>query len=79
MRNIFGPKRSDDGNWRIKSNQEMNELIEGQNIIGFIKIQRLSWLGHIERMANDDNVKSSRGGNPCQKDLLDDLKHLGRC
>jgi hypothetical protein len=42
MRKIFGPARSDDGNWRIKTNQEINEVIKGQNIIGFIKMQRLS-------------------------------------
>jgi hypothetical protein len=37
MRKIFGPTRSDDGYWRIKSNQEINDIINGQNIIGFIK------------------------------------------
>jgi hypothetical protein len=37
MRKISGPTRSDDGYWRIKSNQEMNDILKGQNIIGFIK------------------------------------------
>jgi hypothetical protein len=37
MRKIFGPKRSEDGYWRIKTNQEINDLLKGQNIIGFIK------------------------------------------
>jgi hypothetical protein len=36
-----------DGNWRIKTNQEVNELTKGQNIIGFIKTQRLSWEDHV--------------------------------
>jgi hypothetical protein len=53
------------------------KLIKGQNIIGFMKMQRLSWLGHVERMA-DDNVKKSRYENPCQKDELEDLKHVGQ-
>jgi hypothetical protein len=39
MRKISGPTRSDDGNWWVKTNQEINELIKGQNIIGFIKMQ----------------------------------------
>jgi hypothetical protein len=39
MRKIFGPTRSDDGSWRIKTNQEINEIIKGQSIIGFIKMQ----------------------------------------
>ena len=30
---------------------------KGQNIIGFIKKQRLNWLGHIERMAEDNIVQ----------------------
>jgi uncharacterized pyridoxamine 5'-phosphate oxidase family protein len=38
-------------------NQQIYKLIKGQNIIGFIKMQRLSWLGHAERMADDNNVK----------------------
>ena len=34
---IFGPTRSDDGYWRIKTNQEINDILKVQNIIGFIK------------------------------------------
>ena len=49
--------RSDDGYWRIKTNQEINDILKGQNIIGFIKKQRLNWLGHVERMTEDNNVK----------------------
>jgi hypothetical protein len=35
MRKIFGPTRRDDGYWRIKTNQEINKILKGQNIIGF--------------------------------------------
>ena len=56
MRKILGPIRSDDGYWRIKTDQEINDILKGQNIIGFIKKQRLNWLGHVERMAKDNNV-----------------------
>jgi hypothetical protein len=38
LRKIFGPTRTDDGYWRIKTNQEINDILKGkQNIIGFIK------------------------------------------
>ena len=37
MRKIFGPTRTDDGYWRIKTNQEINYILKGQNIIGVIK------------------------------------------
>ena len=36
MRKIFGPTRTHDGYWRIKTNQEINEILKGQNIICFI-------------------------------------------
>jgi hypothetical protein len=57
MRKIFGPTRTDDGYWRIKTNQEIDDLLKGQNIICFIKKQRLNWLGHVERMTEDNNVQ----------------------
>jgi len=36
-RKIFGRTRTADGYWRIKTNQEINDILKGQNIIGFIK------------------------------------------
>jgi len=53
MRKIFVPTRTDDCYWRIKTNQEINDILKGQNVIRFIKKQRLNWLGHVERMAED--------------------------
>jgi hypothetical protein len=50
MRKIYGPTRAGDGYWRIKTNQEINDILKGQNIMGFIKKQRLNWLGHVERV-----------------------------
>ena len=66
MRKIFGPTRSDGGYWRIKSNQEISDILKGQNIIGFIKKQRLNWLGHVECMT-EDNVQKIKGGKPMSK------------
>jgi len=37
MRKIFGPTRPDDGYWRIKTDQEINDILQGQNIIGFVR------------------------------------------
>jgi len=66
-RKIYGSTRSDDGYWRIKSNQEINDILKGQNIIGFIKKQRLNWLGHFERMAEDNNVRKIKRWKPMSK------------
>ena len=46
MRKIFGSTRTDGGYWRIKTNQEINDILKGQNIIGLIKKQILNWLDH---------------------------------
>jgi hypothetical protein len=63
-RKIFGPTRTDDGCWRIKTNQEINDLSKGQNIIWFIKKQRLNWLGHVERMTEGNNVQKIKRWKP---------------
>jgi len=88
MRKIFGPTRTDDGYWRIKTNQEINEILKGQNIIAFIKKQRLNWLGHVECMAEDDNVQKIKRWKPVSKrpigrpktrwedDVLEDIKSM---
>ena len=56
VRKIFGSTRTDDY-WRIKTKQEINDMFKGQNIIGLIKKQRLNWLGHVERMTEDNIVQ----------------------
>ena len=88
MRKIFGPTRSDDGYWRIKTNQEINDTLKGWNIIGFIKKQRLNWLGHVERMAEDNKVQKIKRWKPMSKrpigrpktrwenDVLEDIRNM---
>lgn len=49
MRRIYGPV-IDHAMWRIRSNHEINEIIMGEDIVRFIKSQRLQWWGHLERM-----------------------------
>jgi len=67
MRKISGPTRTDDGYWRIKTNKEVNRILKGQNIIRFIKKQRLNWLGNVERMAEDNNVQKMKRWKPMSK------------
>ena len=57
LRKIFGPTKERDGTWRIKTNDELDILITHKNIINYIKAQRLSWFGHLHRMAEDRMVK----------------------
>jgi len=37
MRKIFGPTRTDGGYWRIKTNQEINDILKGQIYLGLLK------------------------------------------
>jgi len=88
IRKIFGPTRSEDGYWRIKTNQEITDILKGQNIIGFIKKQILNWLGHIERMAEDNNIQKIKRWKPMSKrpigrpktrwedDVLEDIRSM---
>jgi hypothetical protein len=38
--------------WRIKTNEELDKLIKHKNIVNYIKAQRLSWFGHVQRMSD---------------------------
>ena len=48
-RKIYGPVKGNEL-WRIRRNDELEPIIKGENIVRFIKCQRIRWLGHIERM-----------------------------
>jgi hypothetical protein len=49
---IYGP-RYEDGEWKSRMNRELEELSKGEYIVKLIKRQRISWLGHLERMEED--------------------------
>jgi hypothetical protein len=66
-RKIFGATGSDDGYRRIKTNREINYILKGKKLIGFIKKQRLNWLGHVERMTEDNDVQKIKGWKPMSK------------
>jgi hypothetical protein len=68
--------------------QEISDLLKGQNIIVFIKKQRLNPLGHVERMTEDNNVQKIKRWNPMSKrpigrpktrwedDIFEDIKSM---
>jgi hypothetical protein len=87
LRKIFGPVNIDNI-WRRRNNVEVDKLIEGADIVRFIKAQRIQWLGHIQRM---DQARPTRKlldwkpmgtrpvGRPRQRwqgDVMEDLKKL---
>jgi hypothetical protein len=58
LRRIFGPTQTTDGEWRLKTNEELENAIRYENIVRHIKSKRLSWLGHVERMQNERVAKA---------------------
>ena len=52
LRKIYGPTQNPDGTWRIKTIDELKHRMKQEDIIKFIKSQRLRWAAHVMRMAN---------------------------
>jgi hypothetical protein len=52
FRRIYGPKK-ENGEWKSRTNIELEKISKGENIVKWIKGQRMSWLGHLERMEKD--------------------------
>jgi hypothetical protein len=65
-----------------------NNILKGQNIIGFIKKQSLNWLGHVERMAENNTERRIKRWKPMSKrpigrpktrwedDVLEDIRNM---
>jgi hypothetical protein len=49
LRKIYGAVKENEL-WRIRRNDVLEAIIKGENIVRFIKCQRIQVLGHIERM-----------------------------
>jgi len=49
----FGIVRPFTGEWKSGTNRELEELSKGENIVKWVKGQRISWLGSLERMEED--------------------------
>jgi hypothetical protein len=60
LKGIYGSKYEDEG-WKIRTNRELEKLNKGENIVKWIKKQRISWLGHLERMEEDRMSKKIFG------------------
>jgi hypothetical protein len=66
LRRIFGPTKENQI-WRIKTNEELDKLIKHNNIVNYIKAQRLSWFGHVQRMPDTRTVKKISKWKPLTK------------
>jgi hypothetical protein len=87
FRRIYGPKY-EDGVCKSRTNRELKELSRGENIVKWIKGQRISWLGHLERMGDrmpkkiftqllEGTRRRGRPGKGCREEVERDLQVLG--
>ena len=49
MRRIYGPVRQG-REWRTRNNEEIDNIIRKKDIVRFVKVRRIRWIGHVERM-----------------------------
>jgi hypothetical protein len=57
VRKILGPTKEVNGIWRIETNKELDELIKHRKVINYVKAQKLSWFGFVNRMLETSTVK----------------------
>jgi len=84
---LFLQKKEIVGTWRIKTNDELNELIRHKNIINHIRAQRLRWFGHLHRIPGEIMVRRvykwkpmltrplGRPKNRWEDDIINDIKN----
>jgi len=52
FRRIYG-RKYENGEWKSRMNRGLEEMSKGENVVKWIKEQRISWLCHLERMEED--------------------------
>jgi hypothetical protein len=68
-----------------RTNRELEEMNGGENIVKWIKRQRVSWLGHLERMEEDrmpkkiftQELEGTRPRKRWKEEVERDLQVLG--
>jgi hypothetical protein len=88
LRKIHGPVKENEL-LRIRRNDDLEDIIKGENIVRFIKSQRIRLLGHLERMQDTAIPKkmlygklytTRRRGRPKTRwldDVFTDLRRVG--
>lgn len=52
-RRIYGGVQINQTDWRICNNKEINDILGNEDIVRFIKAQRLRWFGHVKRTEDE--------------------------
>lgn len=63
LRKIYGPVKENE-EWRLRYNRELYELYNSPDIVTDIKVGRLRWAGHIQRMKANEMVRKIMESKP---------------
>ena len=61
LRRIYGPI-NENGMWKMRSNKEIYDLFKEPEISTLVKLKRLQWAGHVQRMDERRIPKRVRTG-----------------
>jgi hypothetical protein len=70
---IFGPKRGEDGSWRKLHDDEIHGLYSSPNIVRVIKSRTVRWVGHVERLGEGEVFTGFWLGGPRARNHWEDL------
>ena len=88
FRRLYGA-RYENGEWKSRTTRELEEMSKGENIVKWIKGQRISWLGHLEireeermpkKIFTQELERTRRRGRPRKRwkeEVESDLQVLG--
>jgi len=57
MRKTYSPIKSEDGNWGVRTNEEIDVLIKQADKVKYLRSQRIRWIGHIVGLDKEWMVK----------------------
>jgi hypothetical protein len=63
LRRIFGGIKVNE-NWRKRYNKELMQLFGDLDILSFVRISQLKWIGHVNRMDIKREVSQAFNNNP---------------
>ena len=49
VRKICGPKKEGES-WRIRTNKEIKDILQGTDVVNFITFLQQKWYGHVKKM-----------------------------
>jgi hypothetical protein len=52
---------NENGQWRSRYNKELYELYKNLDLVTFVKLKRLQWAGHVQRLPFDHIPKKALG------------------